>query len=165
MQMFLGNGQYSDANGIRRSVFRSQQERTFTRALSLRFPGLQALPNYPLDQIVELERLGTIDTDTLRFGRNCRLDAVLIIPDEGDPVAVFELDSHVHDQPGTVARDKMKNCLMAATGLPFFRLRVDSPESMTCDEWYAVLTDQVLPHLDLGNRIRCRSVAYSLIPC
>lgn len=165
MQMFLGDGQYSDATGVCRSVFRSQQERTFLRALSLRFPGLQALPNYPLDQIVELERMGEIDPETLRYGRNCRLDAVLIVPDEGDPVAVFELDSRFHDQQENLSRDQMKNSLVAATGLPFFRLRAESPESMTCDEWYALLSDQVLPHLDLGGRIRCRQAAYSLIPC
>lgn len=165
MQMFLGDGQFSDATGICRSVFRSPQERTFLRALSLRFPGLLALPNYPLDQIVALDRVGAIDAKTLRFGRNCRLDAVLIVPDEGDPVAVFELDSRYHDQPENAGRDAMKNSLIAATGLPFFRLRAESPESMTSDEWYALLSDQVLPHIDLGKRIRCRQAAYSLIPC
>lgn len=165
MQMFLGDGQFSDATGICRSVFRSQQERTFLRALSLRFPGLLALPNYPLDQIVALDRVGAIDAETLRYGRNCRLDAVLIVPDEGDPVAVFELDSRYHDLPENAGRDAMKNSLIAATGLPFFRLRAESPESMTADEWYALLSDQVLPHLDLGGRIRCRQASYSLIPC
>lgn len=165
MQMFLGDGQFSDATGICRSVFRSPQERTFLRALSLRFPGLLALPNYPLDQIVALDRVGAIDIETLRYGRNCRLDAVLIVPDEGDPVAVFELDSQYHDLPENAARDAMKNSLLAATGLPFFRLRVESPESISIDEWYALLSDQVLPHIDLGNRIRCRQAAYSLIPC
>lgn len=165
MQMFLGDGQFSDATGICRSVFRSPQERTFMRALSLRFPGLQALPNYPLDQIVALDRVGAINAQTLRYGRNCRLDAVLIIPDEGDPVAVFELDSRFHDLPENAGRDAMKNRLIAATGLPFFRLRAESPESMSIDEWYALLSDQVLPHIDLGNRIRNRQAAYSLIPC
>lgn len=165
MQIFLGDGQFSDATGICRSVFRSQQERTFLRALSLRFPGLQALPNYPLDQIAALDRIDGIDPKTLRYGRNCRLDAVLIVPDEGDPVAVFELDSKYHDLPRSAARDAMKNCLIAATGLPFFRLRAESPDSMTADEWYSLLTDQVLPHIDLGGRIRCRKAAYSLIPC
>lgn len=165
MQMFLGDGQFSDATGICRSVFRSPQERTFLRALSLRFPGLLALPNYPLDQIVALDRVGAIDAETLRYGRNCRLDAVLIVPDEGDPVAVFELDSRYHDLPENAGRDVMKNSLIAATGLPFFRLRAESPESMSTDEWYALLSDQVLPHIDLGKRIRSRQAAYSLIPC
>jgi hypothetical protein len=165
MQMFLGDGQFSDASGICRSVFRSQQERTFLRALSFRFPGLLALPNYPLDQIVALDRVDTINAKTLRYGRNCRLDAVLVIPDEGDPVAIFELDSRFHDVPENAGRDAMKNSLIAATGLPFFRLRAESPDSMTVDEWYALLSDQVLPHLDLGGRVRCRKAAYRLIPC
>lgn len=165
MQVFLGDGRFSDSAGICRSVFRSQQERTFLRALSLRFPGLLALPNYPLDQIVALDRVGAMNPKTLRYGRNCRLDAVLIIPDEGDPVAVFELDSRFHDQPDEANRDIMKNALIAATGLPFFRLRAESPESMTTDEWYALLSDQILPYLDLGDRIRCRKAAYNLIPC
>jgi hypothetical protein len=165
MQMVMGDGQYSGTNGICRSIFRSPQERTFLRALSLRFPGLQALPNYPLDQIVALDRVVAIDAQTLRYGRNCRLDAVLIVPDEGDPVAVFELDSRFHDLPKIAGRDAMKNSLLAASGLPFFRLRAESPESMSIDEWYALLSDQVLPHIDLGNRIRCRQAAYSLIPC
>lgn len=165
MQVFLGDGRFSDSAGICRSVFRSQQERTFLRALSLRFPGLLALPNYPLDQIVALDRVAAMNAKTLRYGRNCRLDAVLVIPDEGDPVAVFELDSRFHDRPEEAHRDTMKNALIAATGLPFFRLRAESPESMTTDEWYALLSDQILPHLDLGARIRCRKVAYNLIPC
>ena len=165
IQLFLGDGRFSDATGVCRSVFRSQQERTFLRALSLRFPGLMALPNYPLDQIIALDRIGLLDAKTLRYGRNCRLDAVLIVPDEGDPVAVFELDSRIHDQREIADRDRMKNVLMAATGLPFFRLRAESPDSMSIDEWYALLSDQVLPYLDLGDRIRCRKAAYNLIPC
>ena len=164
MQMVMGDGQYSNSNGICRSIFRSPQERTFFRALSLRFPGLQVLPNYPLDQIVALDRVDAIDAETLRYGRNCRLDAVLTVPEEGDPVAVFELDSRFHDQPENVGRDNMKNRLIAATGLPFFRLRAESPGSITIDEWYALLSDQVLPYIDLGDRIRCRQAAYSLIP-
>ncbi len=165
MQLFLGDGQYSDVTGIRRSVYRSQQERTFLRALSLRFPGLLALPNYPFDQIVDLERIGAIDTETLRYARHCRLDAILVVPDEGDTVAAFELDSRHHDGLEATRRDTMKNSLIAAARLPFFRLRAESPESMSVDEWYALLSDQVLPHIDLGGRIRCRQAAYSLIPC
>lgn len=163
-QMIFGDGRHSDTSGICTSLYRSPQERTFLHALSLRFPGLLALPNYPLDQIVALDRL-TIDAKTLRYGRNCRLDAILIVPDEGDPVAVFELDSRLHDRPEVASRDAMKNSLIAATGLPFFRLRAESPESISIDEWYALLSDEVLPYLDLGARIRCRQVAYSLIPC
>jgi len=110
---------------------------------------LLALPNYPFDQIADLGRLRTIDTKTLRYARLCRLDAILVIPDEGDPVAAFELDSRHHDSPEAARRDTMKNSLMEAARLPFFRLRADSLESMSVDEWYALLSDQVLPHIPL----------------
>jgi len=165
MKMVMGDGRYSDASGICRSIFRSEQERTFHRALSLRFPGLIALPNYPLDQIVDLDRVEGIGNDLARYGRLCRLDAVLVVPDEGDPVAAFELDSRQHDHLRDSRRDEKKNKLMAASGLQFFRLRVESPESISVDEWYALLSDEVLPQFELGNRIRSRQTAYSLIPC
>lgn len=51
IDMSFGDYSASDALGIRRSVFRSAQERTFLQALALRFPGLHAFPNYPLDQL------------------------------------------------------------------------------------------------------------------
>ena len=165
MHMFLGDENQSDSLGVRRSIFRSQQERRFLRALTLRFPGLLALPNYPLDQIIDLNRIAIDDARTQRYGRRCRLDAILVIPDEGDPVAAFELDSDLHDRIITTDRDVMKNRLLAATGLPFFRLRAESPQSMTTDEWYALLTDEVFPFLDPGRRIRCRDATYRLIPC
>lgn len=154
-----------DALGSLRSVYRSPQERSFMKALSLRFPGLLALPNYPLDQFVDLSRLRELFGEKFwRYGRQCRLDAVLVIPSEGDPVAAFELDSAFHDDVSARSRDRMKNEILRVVGLPFYRLRVESPGSMTSDEWYALLTDQVVPILDVGQRIRCREAAYSLVP-
>ncbi len=80
-------------------------------------------------------------------------------------VDLFFRSGAIHDQLENAERDQMKNSLIAATGLPFFRLRAETPDSMSTDEWYALLSDQVLPHLDLAKRIRCRQAAYSLIPC
>ncbi|HRP77299.1 MAG TPA: hypothetical protein PKZ27_16995 [Rhodocyclaceae bacterium] len=82
----------AEAAGMRRSIFRSEQERVFLKALALRFPALLALPNYPLDQIAELSRLRkTLGDKVWRYGKHCRLDALLVVPDEGNPVAAFEL--------------------------------------------------------------------------
>lgn len=165
IQVFLGDSASSDNRGIRQSVFRSHQEREFLKALSLRFPSLLALPNYPLDQIAKLEHIRhCVDEDTWQYGVRCRMDAILVIPDVGDPVAAFELDSRFHDSPEVLHRDRMKNTLLQLIGLPFFRLRVEAPESMAMDEWYALLTDQVVPNLDIGDRIRCRMPNYSLVP-
>lgn len=47
---------------------------------------------------------------------------------------------------------------------PFGRNSSDAPKSIRVDEWYALLPAEFLPLLDLGARIRCRQVAYSVIP-
>jgi len=160
-----GSYSVSDALGLRQSVFRSKQERTFLRALSLRFPGLTALPNYPLDQIADFEKLQVVlDPAAIRYGRKCRLDALLVIPDEGDPVAAFELDSHHHDSAEAQWRDQMKDRLLQVVGIPLFRLRAQENTTMDTDEWYALLTDQVWDQVTCGERIRSRRFHTSLVP-
>jgi hypothetical protein len=160
-----GSFSASDAFEIRRSIFRSHQERTFAKALSLRFPGLVVLPNYPLDQVADMERLKKLVSDRIwRYGRDCRLDALLVTPMEGDPIAAFELDSHFHDDPEIARRDQWKNDLLATTRIPLFRLRSDDPNATSIDEWYSILTDEVLDKIDCGERIRTREVHTSLVP-
>lgn len=157
--------QSSDLFELRRSVFKSPQERAFLRALSLRFPGLHPLPNYPLDQIVDLDRLKALTSlDAWRYGRFCILDAILVTPQEGDPVAVFELDSAYHDDPAQRERDRLKNELLHAARIPLFRLRSEDPSATGTDEWYGLLTDHVLDKIDVGERIRTRDVHTLLVP-
>lgn len=160
-----GNYSVSDALGLRQSVFRSQQEKCFLRALSLRFPGLTALPNYPLDQIADLGKLqAVLDSETIKFGRRCRIDALLVIPDEGDPVAAFELDSGFHDSAEARRRDQLKDRLLQVVGVPMFRLRAQESSTMDTDEWYALLTKEVLDRISCGDRIRSRRMYSSLVP-
>ncbi len=155
----------SDAFEIRRSVFRSPQERAFARVLSLRFPGLVALPNYPLDQIANLDRLKPqVSPEAWKYGRMCRLDAVLVTPLEGDPIAAFELDSRDHDRPDAARRDKHKADLLTAARIPLIRLRSDAPLATAVDEWYSILTDEVLDKIDCGERVRVRDTHASLVP-
>lgn len=163
----MGFGEYSasDALGIRRSVFRSEQERTFLQALALRFPGLHAFPNYPLDQLADFDKLRKLlDDETLQYGRRCRVDAVLVVPGEGDPVAAFELDSPLHDEPGQARRDRLRNRLFRVIQIPFFRLRAEQCSSVGVDEWYALLTDEVTDKIDCGRRIRIRATHQMLVP-
>lgn len=161
----MAGWQSSDAFEIRRSVFRSSQERTFMRALRERFPGLLALPNYPLDQITDLDRLRSlVPEEAWRFGRYCKLDAVLVTPIEGDPVGVFELDSGHHDSAEQQQRDQWRNLLLIAANLPLFRLRSEDPHATSVDEWYQLLTDEVLDKISVGERLRVRDVHTSLVP-
>ncbi|HEY3432606.1 MAG TPA: DUF2726 domain-containing protein [Rhodocyclaceae bacterium] len=160
-----GSYSVSDALGLRQSVFRSQQEKCFLRALSLRFPGLTALPNYPLDQIADFNKLQSVlDPQTISYGRRCRIDALLVIPDEGDPVAAFELDSEFHDTPEARHRDELKDRLLQVVGVPFFRLRAQESSTMDTDEWYSLLTEQVLDQVSCGEKIRSRRFYSSLVP-
>jgi hypothetical protein len=161
----LAGFEASDAFEIKRSVFRSRQERTFLRALSERFPGLRALPNYPLDQIIDLKRIQPrVSHQAWQSGRLLRMDAVLITPIEGDPVAAFELDSCHHDDPEVRMRDERKNELLVAARIPFFRLRSESPDSTTVDEWFSLLTDEVLDKISVGERLRVRDFHPTLVP-
>lgn len=165
IDMGIGTYTASDALGIRRSVFRSEQERTFLQALALRFPGLHAFPNYPLDQLADFDKLGNLlDHETIEYGRRCRVDAVLVVPGEGDPVAAFELDSRLHDEPAQARRDRLRNRLFRAIQIPFFRLRTEHCHSVGIDEWYALLTDEVAGKIDCGRRIRIRTSHPSLVP-
>jgi hypothetical protein len=165
MDMGFGCFAASDALGIKRSVFRSEQERTFLQALSLRFPGLHAFPNYPLDQLADFDKLGSLlDPETLQYGICCRVDAVLVVPGEGDPVAAFELDGPLHDEPDQARRDRLRNRLFRAIQIPFFRLRAEESDSVGVDEWYALLTDEVADKIDCGRRLRVRAGHPALIP-
>jgi hypothetical protein len=155
----------SDSAGIRRSVFRSPQERSFCRALGLRFPSLQVLPNYPLDQLADLSRLSkSLSQDLIRYGLRCRLDAVLVVPDEGDAVAAFELDSRSHEQEACRQRDQSKDLLMREVGIPLYRLRAEDPSSVSTEDWYAVLTDQLVERINVGRRLRTRQMHTCLVP-
>jgi hypothetical protein len=157
--------QASDVFEVRRSVFHSPQERQFCAAAALRFPGLCVMPNYPLWHIVDLERLETsLPEPVIRYGRACVIDALLVTPREGDPVAAFELDSSRHDEAGRKLRDEWKNALLSVARIPLYRLRSEDPTATSVDEWYSVLTDEVLDKVDCGARIRSRDIHATLVP-
>jgi hypothetical protein len=155
----------SDAFQIKRSVFRSNQERRFQRAVSERWPGCRALPNYPLDQFIDLNRIKSmVSHDAWYSGRLLRVDSLLVTPIEGDPVAAFELDSRVHDDPDVRRRDALKDELLVAARVPYFRLRSENPEATTVDEWFSLLTDEALDKVTVGERLRVRDFHAMLVP-
>jgi Protein of unknown function (DUF2726) len=157
--------QASDAFEVRRSIFRSIQERQFAAAVRLRFPGLLVLPNCSLHQIIDLDKLqGALPDPLIRYGRSCSLDMVLVTPREGDPVGAFELDSAYHDRHDMQTRDQWKNALLSAARIPLFRMRSEDPAATTIDEWYSILTEEVLDKIDCGRRIRARDLYATLVP-
>lgn len=154
----------SDLASIQRTVYRSPQERTFHRAVQLRYPGLFALPNYPLASAMNTDWLRrVVPRRVFAFALRSALDVLLVTPGEGDPIIGFELDSSYHDEPATRLRDRMKDEVLHLAGIPLVRLRTDGSETMTVDDWYAVLSDQV-GELPMPKRHRCREQALSFAP-
>jgi hypothetical protein len=45
-----------------------------------------------------------------------------------------------------------------------FRLRSESPDSTTVDEWFSLLTDEVLDKISVGERLRVRDFHPTLVP-
>ena len=118
-----------------------------------------------MDQLADFDKLGNLlDDETLQYGRHCRVDAVLVVPGEGDPVAAFELDSRLRDEPAQARRDRFRNRLFRVIQIPFFRLRADQCSSVGVDEWYALLTDEVADKIDCGKRLRVRTTHPTLVP-
>ncbi len=157
--------QSSDAFEVRLSIYRSPQEREFCMAARLRFPGLTVLPNYPLRCFVDLDKLAALLPDEMiRYARSCEVDFLLVTPREGDAVAVIELDSKLHDDTATQRKDEWRNTLLSAAQIPLYRLRSESPTATSLDEWYAILTDEVVDKIDCGTRIRNRELHRTLVP-
>jgi hypothetical protein len=51
-----------------------------------------------------------------------------------------------------------------AARIPLLRLRSDAPMATAVDEWYSILTDEVLDKIDCGERVRVRDTHSSLVP-
>ncbi|MBC7500575.1 MAG: DUF2726 domain-containing protein [Herminiimonas sp.] len=123
-----------------------------------------ALPNYPLSGALNVAWLKrTQERRVFAFAMRSSLDVLLVTPGEGDPIIAFELDSAYHDDPITVARDAMKDMVLRFAGIPLVRLWVEDSTSMTVDDWYAVLSDQV-GEIPVPKRHRSREQAPSFVP-
>lgn len=131
----------SDLFEVRQSIYRSPQLRQFCAAAALRFPGLTVLPNYPIREIVNLEKLERLVTPAVaKYGKYCAIDVILTTPREGDPVVAFDLQDDTRNK----RHDDWKNSILAAAGIPLFRLGSEDASATSIDEWYSVLTDEVL---------------------
>lgn len=128
-----------DAFDFRRNVCASQQEREFLRAVRQFFPSLQAYPNVPLRNFIDLGKLeALVPIRTHRYGWSAQVD-ILLCTDDEDPVAGIELDSVFHDSEEAVERDKLKNTLFKLSGLPMIRIRADDEKSVRAEDFYDLL--------------------------
>jgi len=155
----------SDALNFKRNVCASPQEREFLKAVRQFFPNLQAYPNVPLRNFIDVDRME--DILPLRIRNYCwsaQVDVLLCTDDEG-PVAGIELDSRLHDEDEARERDAQKDQVFKLAGLPLIRIRPTEPATVRAEDFYTLLVseseqlDQVRP-----RRLRARRDHDFLVP-
>ncbi|WP_428003674.1 DUF2726 domain-containing protein [Acidovorax sp.] len=128
-----------DAFDFRRNACASQQEKEFLTAIRQFFPSLQAYPNMPLKNFIDIEKLeATLPIRARSYAQLAQVDVLLCTPDE-DPVAGIELDSIHHDTEEAAERDELKNRLFKLAGLPLVRIRPDDAKAVRAEDFYDLL--------------------------
>jgi hypothetical protein len=128
-----------DAFDFRRNACASQQEREFLRAVRQFFPSLQAYPNMPLKNFIDIDKLeATVPARVRKYAWAAQVDVLLCTADE-DPVAGIELDSVHHDTEEAAERDELKNLLFKLAGLPLVRIRADDEKAVRAEDFYDLL--------------------------
>lgn len=128
-----------DAFDFRKNVCASQQEYEFLRAVRQYFPSLQAYPNQPLRNFIDIEKLeGTVPLRARNYAWLAQVDVLLCTADE-DPVMGIELDSVHHDSEEVAERDELKNLLFKLAGLPLVRIRAGDTKAVRAEDFYDLL--------------------------
>jgi len=135
----MGTWSAVDAFDFRKNACASQQEREFLRAVRQFLPSLQAYPNLPLRNFIDIEKLeGTVPIRARNYAWTAQVDVLLCTADE-DPVAGVELDSVHHDSQEAAERDELKNLLFKLAGLPLVRIRADDEKAVRAEDFYDLL--------------------------
>lgn len=161
----FGSWSAVDAFDFRRNACASQQEREFLRAVRQFFPSLQAYPNMPLKNFIDIDKLeAAIPARVRSYAWAAHVDVLLCTADE-DPVAGIELDSVHHDAEEVAERDELKNRLFKLAGLPLVRIRADDEKAVRAEDFYDLLTaeSKVLDALR-PRRMRPRRTHDFLVP-
>lgn len=141
-----------DAFDFRRNACASQQEKEFLTAVRQFFPSLQAYPNMPLKNFIDIDKLeATLPIRARSYAWLAQVDVLLCTPDE-DPVAGIELDSIHHDTEEATERDELKNRLFNLAGLPLVRIRPDDSKAVRAEDFF----DLMVAEADILDRLRPR---------
>lgn len=154
-----------DAFNFRKNLCASQQEYEFLRAVRQYFPSLQAYPNQPLRNFIDVDKLeATVPVRARSYAWSGQVDVLLCTADE-DPVLGIELDSLHHDSEEVVERDELKNLLFKLAGLPLVRIRAADTRAVRSEDFYDLLMaeSQTLDTLR-PRRLRPRRTHDFLVP-
>lgn len=155
----------SDAFDFRKNLCASRQEGEFLRAVRQYMPNLQAYPNVPLRNFIDIEKLEErLPVRVRNYAWSAQADVLLCTRDE-DPVAGIELDSIHHDCEEAKERDELKNKLFQLAGLPLVRIRADDVKAVRAEDFYDLLVAQAAEMAKLRpRRLRPRGTYDSLVP-
>lgn len=154
-----------DAFNFRKNLCASQQEYEFLRAVRQFFPSLQAYPNQPLRNFIEIEKLeATVPLRARNYAWSAQVDVLMCTADE-DPVLGIELDSVHHDSEDAAERDELINLLFKLAGLPLVRIRAADTRAVRSEDFYDLLMAEA-PTLDAmrSRRLRPRRTHDFLVP-
>lgn len=109
------------------------------RAVRQFFPSLQAYPNVPLKNFIDIDKIeATVSARARNYAWTSHADILLCTADE-DPVAAIELDSIHHDTDEAAERDGLKNTLFELAGLPLVRIRAEDTRAARAEDFYDLL--------------------------
>ncbi|SMG39421.1 DUF2726 domain-containing protein [Paraburkholderia susongensis] len=138
----VGLTHVSDMFNCKKNVCASSQEREFLKAVRQYLPNLQAYPNVPLLNFIDIDRMGDTLTDRMKsYVRASRVD-VLLCTDDEDPVGGIELDSVHHDSDEARERDVLKNEFFSLAGLPLIRIRPENSRDVRAEDFYDLLLSE-----------------------
>jgi len=155
----------SDSLSLKKNVCSSSQEREFLKALRQYFPNLQAYPNVPLRNFLDVDgAMAHLSERHRSFAWVSQVDVLLCTEDE-DPVVGFELDSLHHDAEEASQRDQLKDELFKTAGIPLVRIRPADTSNVRAEDFYDLLVaDESTLEKIRPRRLRPRRTHDVLVP-
>jgi hypothetical protein len=107
------------------SLFKSNQEYLFYRAVREVFPMFLVIPNVALTAIIDYDSIkGTLTKDEQRYFFSALIDSVVIDTENNyKPIRFIELDSPYHDNVQQQQKDLLKDQILAKAGQKLLRVR------------------------------------------
>ncbi|RPD44118.1 DUF2726 domain-containing protein [Hymenobacter sediminis] len=107
------------------SLFKSNQEQHFYKALKRAYDSYLVYPNVAFSTLLDIKNLQAVLTaEERRFFYSGIIDCVMFDPAEGYvPTHFFELDSVWHDSEEAQKRDAIKNSIFSKAGIKLIRIR------------------------------------------
>lgn len=110
------------------SLFKSNQEFQFYKAVRECFPTYHVYPNVALNAIVDFNLISSsLTAEEKKYFWKALIDCVIIDSDKDyKPFMCFELDSCFHDTEKQIEQDRLKDSILAKAGQKLLRIRHSS---------------------------------------